>query len=188
MATTAALMTTEEFLALPEDGIHRELIEGELREYPMTTRNFGHSRATCELGHLLLSWSRARSGPRGAVVSGEARVRLRRDPDTIVGVDVAYISPELTAATEPNAFAVDGPPVLAVEILSPSNTHEEIYEKVQLYLSSGVPAVWVADPFFRTVTVHRPGAPPLTFNETQELVGDPELPGFRVPVAAIFGA
>ena len=187
MAATVALMMTEEFLALPEDGVHRELIDGELREYPMTTRNYGHSRATCKIGHYLLAWSEGRPEPRGAVIGGEAGVRLRRNPDTIVGIDVAYISPELTAATDPNAFAVDGAPVLAVEIVSPSNTHEEIFEKVQLYLAAGVPVVWVADPYFRTVMVHRPGATPETFNATQELAGDPELPGFRVAVARIFG-
>jgi hypothetical protein len=35
MATTSSLMTAEELLALPDDGIDRELIRGELREYPM---------------------------------------------------------------------------------------------------------------------------------------------------------
>ena len=38
MATTSSLMTAEELLALPDDGIDRELIRGELRENPMTTR------------------------------------------------------------------------------------------------------------------------------------------------------
>ena len=39
MATITRLMTEEEFLALPEDdGVTRELIRGELRERPMTTR------------------------------------------------------------------------------------------------------------------------------------------------------
>ena len=36
--------------------------------------------------------------------------------------------------------------------------------------------------------VHRAGAAPEMFNATQELTGDPELPGFRVAVARIFGA
>ncbi len=42
MATTSSLMTAEELLALPDDGIDRELIRGELREYPMTTRGVPH--------------------------------------------------------------------------------------------------------------------------------------------------
>ena len=38
MATVAQEMTTDEFLKLPDDGVDRELIRGELRERPTTTR------------------------------------------------------------------------------------------------------------------------------------------------------
>ena len=38
MATVSSLMTTEELLALPDDGIDRWLIAGELRERPMTLK------------------------------------------------------------------------------------------------------------------------------------------------------
>jgi Uma2 family endonuclease len=64
--------------------------------------------------------------------------------------------------------------------------HEDVVEKVELYLESGV-VVWVIDPYFRTVSVHRPGHPVATYNDDQELTGEPELPGFRVAVARIFG-
>ncbi len=37
-----------------------------------------------------------------------------------------------------------------------------------------------------TVRVYQPAAPPVLYNK-QELSGDPHLPGFRVPVAALFG-
>ena len=46
------------------------------------------------------------------------------------------------------------PPVLAVEILSPGNRKSRIAEKVQIYLSGGVPSVWVVSPKKKTVTVH----------------------------------
>ena len=38
MSVASPLMTVEEFLALPDDGVDRVLIRGELRERPMTTR------------------------------------------------------------------------------------------------------------------------------------------------------
>ena len=44
----------------------------------------------------------------------------------------------------------------------------------------------IADPDLRTIGVHRPGLPPISFNETEELVGDPYLPGFRVVVGTLF--
>jgi Uma2 family endonuclease len=180
------LITTEELLAMPEDGVDRDLIRGQLREKPMTRRNPLHSEATINVGYLLKAWLRQQPKPRGRVLGGEAGFRIRRDPDTTVGIDVAYISAELAANTPKNAKLVDGPPVLAVEILSPSDKHEEITEKVQEYLNAGVALVWVIDPVLRTVTVCRPDAAPVLFNVHQELTAEPHLSGFRVAVAEIF--
>jgi Uma2 family endonuclease len=123
--------------------------------------------------------------PRGRTSCGEAGFRLRRDPDTLVGIDVAYTSAEIRARTAGQPTFYDGPPVLAVEVLSPSDRHEDIVEKVGDYLGAGC-VVWVVDPDFRTVDVHRPGQEREAFNVRQELSGEPYLPGFRVPVARIF--
>jgi Uma2 family endonuclease len=185
-AATPRTMTVEEFLALPEDGVSRELIRGEVRERGMTIRNRFHSRVEANIAKLLGVWLETRPEPRGQIVSGEAGFRLRGTPDSAVGIDVAYASAELVAATGDRQLIFDGPPVLAVEILSPSDQHEDIVEKVRLYHESGT-LVWVVDPDFRTVTVHRPGQLPVAFNEGQELDGGPELPGFHVPVARFFG-
>ncbi|MCA1687004.1 MAG: Uma2 family endonuclease, partial [Planctomycetia bacterium] len=97
----------------------------------------------------------------------------------------AYASAELVARTEPKAVFYDGAPTLAVEILSPSDRQEDIAEKVDLYLEVGS-TVWVIDPDFRRLSVHRPGQLVETFNENHELSGEPELPGFRVRVAEFF--
>jgi hypothetical protein len=51
---TVVVMNTDELLALPEDGVERELIRGQLREKPMTRRNPQHSEAVMKLGYLLL--------------------------------------------------------------------------------------------------------------------------------------
>src|SRR3954451_18482035 len=89
MSTVAEspVMTTEELFALPDDGIDRELIRGQLRERPMTKRNRRHSRIEASVAHLLKEWLERQPGPRGEVVSGEAGFRIRRDPDTTVGID-----------------------------------------------------------------------------------------------------
>jgi Uma2 family endonuclease len=186
MSSTQTLITTEQLEAMPDDGTDRELIRGQLRERPMTRRNRRHSRTTGNVATLIGNWLHQRPQPRGEVLTGEAGCRIRRDPDTTVGIDVAVISAELASASPDNASLIDGPPVLAVEILSPSDKHEEIVEKIEEYLDCGVAVVWVVDPDLRTVTVHRPGAEPELFNIHQELSGEPELPGFRVPVADVF--
>jgi Uma2 family endonuclease len=175
-----------ELMGLPDDGIHRELFRGELRERPMTARNRKHSRIEARIAYLLGLWLEQQPEPRGLIHSGEAGFRLLREPETLVGVEVAYASAELVASTEDSLAFYDGPPVLAVEILSPSDRHEEVVEKVGIYLEVGT-VVWVVDPDFRTLTVHRRDHEPETFNTRQELSADPYLSGFRVPVARIFG-
>ena len=191
MSTSAAtsLMTLEEFLALPDDGIKRDLINGVLREYPektVTRRNRRHSRVECSIGHLLKSWLLRQPTPRGEVHSGEVGCILRRDPETTVGIDVAYFSTEVIAGSSDRTTMIEGPPVLAVEILSPSDTQEDVDEKIDEYLANGTELVWIVDPHFQTVRVHRLGEQPILFNFQQELAGDPQLPGFRTPVTAIF--
>lgn len=190
MATVAIPMTTEELLAMPDDGIERWLIDGELREFsrehPMTVRNRFHSRAMICVGTELELWGRQQQTPRGQVLGGEVGVRLRRDPDTTVGVDVVYVSAEVVVRQTDETTLIDGVPTLAVEILSPKNTVEEITDKITVYKSAGVPLVWVLNPYDRTVTVYRPGAEPEPLNALAELSGEPHLPGFRVPVARLF--
>lgn len=188
MATVEApaLMTTEQLLAMPDDGVERWLIRGQLRQKPTTYRNRWHSRAMVRVAHFLDAWLDQQPEPRGSVLGGEAGVRLTRDPDTTVGIDVVYISTDVAARNPDDTTIIDGVPVLAVEILSPNNTVEEIDEKIDQYLKAGVPLVWIVDTRDRTVTIYRPGQDPDFVNARQELSGEPELPGFRVRVADLF--
>ncbi len=181
-------MTAEEFFALPDDGRERWLLRGEVypREPAVTVRNRAHGEVEARVGSVLLGWLDHQPEPRGKIHSGEAGFRLGRDPDTVFGIDVAYASAELVRSTDPGSPYYDGPPVLAVEILSPSDRHEDVVRKVRAYLQAGV-VVWEVDPDFRRVSVHRPGQPSRTFAPDEELTTEPELPDFRVVVARIFG-
>lgn len=193
VGTAPRLMTHEEFMSLPDDGVERDLIEGVLREWgrpeggDVTRRNHGHSRSNSRIGHVLEAWLDTRPGPWGEVLCGEAGVRLAGDPGTTLGVDVVYITAEVAAANPDLNSVIEGIPTLVVEILSPSNTQEEIESKVDQFLKAGVPLIWIANPVRRTVLVHRPDAEPQLFNATHELTAEPHLPGFRVPVAKLFG-
>lgn len=181
------LLTTEELLALPaSEQVERWLIRGELREKPMTRRSRIHAETESKISYVLHNWRLQQAGPRGKVYSGEVGCRLRRNPDSTVGIDVAYVSAE-SAARQPSATRlIDGPPVLAVEILSPTDQNEEINEKIEEYLSAGVSLVWIVEPRFRTVTVYRPDGPPQLFSAEQQLSADPHLPGFSIVVKELF--
>jgi Uma2 family endonuclease len=180
------LLTAEEFLALPEDPYsERMLIGGRVIEVPMTRRSYSHSSTEAQLAHLLHMW-RATSAQRWLIASGEAGCQLRRIPDTVVGIDVAVFSEAAAPQPDDKTTLFTRAPVLAVEILSPSDIIEHVQEKVSDYLTAGVPLIWIVDPHFRTVVVHRPDAAPEMFSGEEELIGDPHLPGLKVAVKEIF--
>ena len=178
-------MTTEELFELPDDGIERDLVRGELREYAMTKRNRQHSRVMVSVGHILRNWVLSQKVG-GEVAAGEAGVRLRRDPETTVGIDAAYFSAESIARMTENDAWYEGPPTVAIEILSPSDTHEGVVEKIHLYLECGVPVVWILDPDFKTLTVYRASTAPLMLRSHETVDGHPELPGLSAPVRDFF--
>jgi len=187
MSTVASeLLTTEQLLAMPDDGMDRELIQGQLRVRPTTIRNRFHTHAVARITHLLESWLDKQPKPLGEVHTGEVGTILKRDPDTTVGIDVAYFSAEVIARQSDETTMIEGSPRLAVEVLSPLDKLEEVREKVMEYISAGVALVWIVDPYFETVQVHRPNAAPEMFNREHALSGGDVLPGLEIAVADIF--
>jgi Uma2 family endonuclease len=189
-ADDTPLMTTEEFLALPDDGVERWLIDGRLREQRTPAQFRWHSRwhgqIMTQAACLLEDWRERQPAPSGEVLCGGAGCRLRRDPDSTIGIDVIYVSADVAARQCVPTSLIDGAPVLAADILEPYDTRAIIHERVDLYLKSGVALVWVIDPHDRTVLIYRPGRAPEFVNESQELSGEPQLPGLRLPVAQLF--
>jgi len=131
-------------------------------------------------------WLRQQPEPRGKVYTGDVTFKLRPDSSTLVGIDVAYVSADLRARTPKKRRLIEGVPILGVEILSPSDVHSDLTEKVQEYLDAGVAVVWLVDPDFEVVGVFRPGQEPQFVNRSAKLGGEPELPGFRAAVAELF--
>jgi Uma2 family endonuclease len=179
-------MTTEQFLALPDDGVERNLIRGQVREKLMTRRNRFHTFVVTRLARVLDEWLDSQPNPCGEVHTGEAGAILRRDPDSTVGIDVAYFSAETMARQNNQTTMIDGVPKLAVEVLSPSDRVEETTEKVKEYLSAGVELVWIVDPYFQTIQVHRRGHAPVMVNNEQRIEGGDILPGLDFPAIDIF--
>lgn len=72
------------------------------------------------------------------------------------------------------------PPFICIEIMSPDDRFSEMQERVQDYLSFGVPYVWILDPATRKAFRSTPGA----LTEVSELrTEDPEI---VVPLPALF--
>lgn len=104
----------------------------------------------------------------------------------MVGIHVAVFTEQTPALECEERDRFDGPPVLALEVVSPSEQQSEMRARSRAYLAAGVKLVWIVDTHFQTVIVHRPDGKPELFTTGETLSGDPHLPGLAVPVEAIF--
>lgn len=117
-----------------------------------------------------------------------------------VGMRVNMTMEELNSAPSPDVWVVDrekwraaraanvypeNAPILAVEVISPSNRKRRVQEKVDLYLAAGGAAVWVVYPKRREVNVHSPGGERTVYGEDGEIALPPPLKG-SIAVREIF--
>ena len=124
----------------------------------------------------------------GVVLTGDAGFHLERDPDTVRAPDVAFICrAKIPAGGVPTGFW-NGPPDLAIEVMSPGDRRSEVKEKIVEYLSLGVQEVWLVEPAPRRVTIHRSGEEPLVLHEADTLDGGSLLPGFRYSLTRLFSS
>ena len=182
MATTTRLVTVEDVAALPDDTNRYDLIEGEL--YRMAAAGAKHGEATVEILTAVALFVRPQN--LGRVYTPDTGFVLARHPDTLLCPDVAFVRTERLPPDEARRGFLELAPDLAVEVISPSDRAREVAAKVRLYLDAGVRLVWTVHPEARTVTVWPPDAAPRTDTAAEDLDGGDVLPGFRLPVAAIF--
>lgn len=182
MSTQTRLMTADEFLEMPDDGVLHELVRGEV--VTMSLPGGRHGKITLKIGRLIGGYVEEQR--LGDTYAAETGFLIEHDPDTVRGADVAFVRAERLSDIINLDKHIPFAPDLAVEVLSPNDRAEPVEEKVQEWLAAGSQAVWVADPATKTVTVHRRGAAAVTLSENQEISADDILPGFRCLVAEFF--
>ncbi|MGQ0604165.1 MAG: Uma2 family endonuclease [Anaerolineales bacterium] len=122
----------------------------------------------------------------GKVRVGEVGIYIRRNPDTVRGADVVFISNERYAKRQRQGGFLDVAPDLIVEIMSPDDRWQYVNEKLRDYFSIGVRLVWVANPAEPAVYAYRSLTDVRRFGPEDTLSADEVLPGFSVPVALLF--
>ncbi len=148
MSSTTTRLTFDEFQKLPEqEGTRYELDEGELVMEPSPT--FLHNRIRDRIASRLSEFVKVHR-------IGEVIVEMdfRLATDTVRNPDVAFVSTDHLRIIDINRSPVDGAPLLAVEVVSPSNLAQDMAKKVSQYLMSGSKVVWVVYPALHTVEVH----------------------------------
>ena len=179
MAATTHLMTVEEFRKLPEDNgsVYHELRHGEL--VAVTRPKLKHSLIQRNLRELLKGFAESNSYV-------DTEVAFRPLPEYELWVaDVAYVSAERFQQADPEDN-IRGAPEMVIEVLSPSNTVAEIYDREQICLVNGAREFWVVDSDRCQVKVTTPDGRTVTWQRGQEI----PLPLFggeaRVKVDDIF--
>lgn len=161
MATSSALMTVEQFRALPEptEGYY-ELHHG----VPVLMTRPKHKHWMIQ--HRLLRLLDPLAAGRG-VLGIEFAFRPLPEHE-LWCADVAYASGDRAEAIDPedNLF---GAPELVIEVLSPSNTVSEINEREAMCLESGCLEFWVVDPQRKTVKVSTPDRKTITYIEGEKI-------------------
>lgn len=175
-------MTADELLRMPDDGVRRELVQGELKE--MVPAGHRHGRVAMRIGSRLAEHVEAND--LGAVYAAETGFVLASDPDTVRAPDAAFVRRErLKEADDVEGF-FPGAPDLVVEVVSPGDAYAEVEAKVTDWLEAGTLMVVVVNPIQRTVNVHRGSSEVAVLKEADELDGSTVVPGWRLPVREIF--
>jgi Uma2 family endonuclease len=182
MATEKTLLTADDLLRLPDDGMRHELIRGELRTMPPAGGE--HGIVAGELFHVVSD--HVHSNDLGFVLAAETGFFIERNPDVVRAPDLAFIRKDRLSGGRPSRGYFDIPPDLLAEVVSPYDPAQEILEKVLEWLRFGVRLVWVVYPSTKSVMVYRTDED-ISVREIDDMLdGEDVLPGFRCPVQALF--
>jgi Uma2 family endonuclease len=172
--------TYEDLLRLPDDGKRYEIIEGMLYEMPSPL--LAHAQVIANLIAALLPvvarlGGRWFTAPLDVFIPGGNPVQ----PDVIV------ILPDGAARTVRRG--VQGPPDLAIEVLSPSNRGHDRLTKRALYARAGVREYWIVDPENRSIdilTLHLDAFHRIQTASAADRLESPLLPSLSIAAADIF--
>ena len=176
MAATTGLITVAEFEKLIRDNVRLELHHGEVITLPPAKMR--HNRAEKRLVRALES----RIGRYGYVNS---EVPFRPLPEHEVWTaDVAFLVNERDHGTAGDDW-IAGAPDLVAEILSPSNTAEEMQEREDVCLRNGSRQFWSVSLDRRSVKVISVSGSVRTYRPGDE-IDLAEFGGCTLPVSEIF--
>jgi len=178
IATPEPLLTAEEFWLLP--GIDRaELANGKVVQKMPPAEE--HGSLAVYLASALILWARENKAGRVYVETG-----FRMKPNLVRAPDVSFLETARVPHGEARRKFVEGPPTLAIEIVSPNDAWSEVEDKVNEYLEAGARAVWIVEPDGQTLTVRTVDAAPLVLRRGDVLRATETLPGFELSLDELF--
>ena len=176
-------MTYEDLLALPDDGMRHELIDGE--HFVTPAPSWPHQIIVGNLHRLIANHVHAQR--LGVIFVAPLDVVFTKHD--VVEPDVLFFTPE-GFKTHVGTRNAEGPPDLAVEVLSPSTRRRDEMIKRRLYERMGVGEYWIVDPEIEALKVFRLKA--ARYERTELRLEDGDVltsvlfPGLQLPLKAVF--
>jgi Uma2 family endonuclease len=182
MTVSTIKMTARQFLRLGEDppGVRLELVDGEVAVSPSPEPK--HSFIDSKLRKILLNY-----------IDEHDLGALFGDVDTIFGEhDVRR--PDLIFFAKDRLHligekAMEGPPDLCVEIISPSSTKTDRRDKFEQYQAGKVAHYWIVDPKPRTIEgfkLVRGKYKPTGGGKRDEVVSVPPFGDLKIPLKELW--
>jgi Uma2 family endonuclease len=179
---STAKMSARQFLQLGEDppGVRLELVNGEIAVSPSPIPD--HSRVDTKLRTLLDTY-----------VTAHDLGEVFGDVDTIFGVedvrrpDVIYFATNRLHLIGDKAM--EGPPDLCVEIISPSSGTVDRVDKFEQYRAAGVANYWVVDPAAKTFegyTLRRGRYVATGAGRDKDILRLPPFPDLDIPLGRLW--
>ena len=183
-------LTFDEWRALPIIKQKCEVVDGVL---VMPPSPFGEHPWTIGVMLDALRPFLRGSGP-GIALTAPYDVLIQREPLRVRQPDILVVNANLTGIARPADLAglpyLERPPLLTVEVLSPSNTRRDIEQRLADYRSIGVPECWLSRFPSRSVEVLRltsDAALTVANYGMDDVLRSEVLPGFALPISEIFG-
>ncbi len=167
----------QDYCAIPPDGKRYELIDGEVHVTPAPSPL--HQRL---VGNLFVAL-REHFGRRAEVFISPIDVILT--PHDVVQPDLVVVA----NPSQVSGRGIEGPPLLVIEVLSPTTTVFDRTTKSQRYAALGIPHYWIVDPETRALECFRRQESAYrlvgAFGPDDTLI-HPDFPGLRLGLAVLW--
>jgi len=182
MTVSTIKMTAQQYLQLGEDppGVRLELVNGEVAVSPSPVPD--HAYAIIELAILL-----------GQHVKRNGLGRVYSDLDIVLGPhDVRCPDMIFVARARLNIVgkkAVQGPPDLCIEVISPGSASVDRTDRFDEYQAFGVACYWIIDPAERTIEAYKLAEGRYVRcgrGQSSDIVRLPPFPDLEIPLAELW--
>jgi Uma2 family endonuclease len=169
-------LTIDDLIAIPEDGIRRELINGEL----ITLDSPSSDHQTILKNVFFAVESFLRKNKLGKLYFAPVDVIL--EPHKVLIPDLVFVTTERLEIVKRK---IEGAPDWVVEVLSDSTRKRDLHTKRDTYLKHGVRTYWAIDPESEEIRIWEDGNPAVILERGATLTVS-SLPGFELSADEIF--